>query len=85
MTYLLFMDDLKQYPETEEKLEEALNEVVTAVGMEIGIRKCAVGQMKVGRTQCSQVASLFFRRRYGLTLGPQPGLTRNLDPTTSVV
>ena len=48
ITHQLFMDDLKVYARGEESLDRALtvvDEVSTAIGMKLGLRKCAVAHM----------------------------------------
>ena len=52
MTHLLFMDDLKVYARSPTTLETALgvvDRVSRAVGMELGLRKCAVAHVASGR------------------------------------
>ncbi len=52
VTHLSFMDDLKVYAENEEQLEDTVQwveEVSAAVGMQMGLKKCAVAHMKRGR------------------------------------
>ncbi len=51
VSHLLFMDDLKFYERTRDELAKTMKEVeevAGAVGMALGIRKCAVAHMKGG-------------------------------------
>ncbi len=51
ITHLMYMDDLKVYAENRESLEEVVRlveEVSWAIGMELGLRKCAVAHMVHG-------------------------------------
>ncbi len=51
ITHLMYMDDLKVYAEDRENLEEVVRlveEVSGAMGMELGLRKCAVAHMVHG-------------------------------------
>ena len=60
VTHLIFMDDLKIYEESGEELEATLGvveDVSDAVGMRLGLRKCAVAHMRAGK----------LRRRGGAT------------------
>ena len=52
MTHLLFMDDLKVYARRSRALETALgvvDRVLRAVGMELGLWKCAVAHVASGK------------------------------------
>ena len=55
ITHLFFMDDLKVYEESGEELEatlgvvEDVEDVSDAVGMRLGLRKCAVAHMRAGK------------------------------------
>ena len=54
MTHLLLMDDLKVYARDERAMKKALSlvdRVSKAVGMELGLRKCAVANIKRGKLQ----------------------------------
>ena len=42
VTHLMFMDDLKVFEESKTKLEETIATVEEALGMSLGLRKCAV-------------------------------------------
>lgn len=58
VTHLMFMDDLKVYEENSEKLESTLRKVEdisTAIGMSLGLRKCAVAR-ESGHEGTSEVA-----------------------------
>ena len=51
ISHLLFMDDLKVYATNQEELEgviELVDEVSEAMGMSLGLRKCAVAHMECG-------------------------------------
>ena len=62
VTHLFFMDDLKMYAESQETLGDTLgvmDRVSHVVGMELGLRKCAVphvrhGKVVDGKTTCYQ-------------------------------
>ena len=52
VTYLFFMDDLKVYAKSSNALGDTLrvvDRVSRAVGMEFGLRKCAVAHVKRGQ------------------------------------
>jgi hypothetical protein len=52
ITHLMFMDDLKLYEESRGELLEAVRlveEVSNAIGMQLGLRKCAAAQVVGGR------------------------------------
>jgi hypothetical protein len=52
ITHLMFMDDLKLYEENRGKLLEAVHlveEISTAIGMQLGLRKCAAAHVVGGR------------------------------------
>ena len=52
VTHLMYMDDLKVYEESPEKLVDTVavvEDVLTAIGMTLGLRKCAVAHMRRGR------------------------------------
>ena len=54
VTHLLFMDDLKVYARDERAMKKALSlvdRVSKAVGMELGLRKCAVANILRGKLQ----------------------------------
>ena len=54
VTHILFMDDLKLYGQSPEELGKAVEiveEVAGAVGMSLGLRKCAVAHMRGGKLQ----------------------------------
>ena len=55
-THQFYMDDLKLYAQTRKDLADKLgivDRVTTAVGMELGLRKCAVAHMEKGKVvQC---------------------------------
>ena len=54
VTHLLLMDDLKVYARDERAMKKALSlvdRVSKAVGMELGLRKCAVANIKRGKLQ----------------------------------
>ena len=49
VTHLMYMDDLKVYEESPEKLVDTVavvEDVSTAIGMTLGLRKCAVAHMR---------------------------------------
>ncbi len=51
LRHQMFMDDLKVYEESKAELEASVavvDEVSEAVGMELGVRKCAVAHMRAG-------------------------------------
>ena len=53
ITHLLFVDDLKVYARDRGSLEEVVRvveEVSGAMGMELGLRKCAVAHMTRGKS-----------------------------------
>ena len=52
VSHLMFMDDLKIYEENEERLEATVgifDEVAVVLGIELGLKKCAVAYMSGGR------------------------------------
>ncbi len=54
VTHQLYVDDLKLYAESKEMLERMVGvaeEISTAVGMEFGLKKCAVAHLKNGRVK----------------------------------
>ena len=54
ITHLSFVDDLKVYAESKRALEVAIGIIVeasTAIGMELGIRKCAVAHAHAGKVR----------------------------------
>ena len=54
MTHSLFMDDLKVYARDERAMKKALSlvdRVSKAVGMELGLRKCAMANILRGKLQ----------------------------------
>ena len=54
VTHLLFMDDLKVYEESQVELESTLEVVeglADAVGMTMGVRKCAEAHLRAGRVR----------------------------------
>ncbi len=51
----MFMDDLKLYESKQEDLANTLADVervASAVGMTLGVRKCAVAHLKKGKLRC---------------------------------
>lgn len=54
ITHTMFMDDLKVYEESPEELEATISKVeglARAVGMTLGVRKCAVAHLRSGRVR----------------------------------
>ena len=54
VTHIFFMDDLKVYEECKQDLEATLSMVEgvsEAVGMKLGLKKCAVAHMRAGRVR----------------------------------
>ncbi len=45
ITHLFYMDDLKVYAERHEKLIGVMRRVGEAVGMAMGLRKCAIARL----------------------------------------
>ncbi len=55
ITNVMFMDDLKVYESRQEDLASTLADVervAAAVGMTLGVRKCAVAHLKKGKLRC---------------------------------
>ena len=60
VTHLLFMDDLKVYEESQVELEstlEVVERLAGAVGMTLGVWKCAVAHLRAGRVRQRERAS----------------------------
>ena len=52
LTHLLFMDDLKVFDESQENLQKkvkVVEDTSSAVGMELGLKKCAVARRVGGK------------------------------------
>ncbi len=89
ITHLLFMDDLKVYAKNRTQLEHALDvvgRVSDAVGMELGLTKCAEAHMKNGRVETDEGGGTGLLR---LAMKEDPytylGITQVFDPDLATI